>query len=600
MSQVPPMLTTADEAVSATRWTTVYLTLLLPLRRHTLVMLVLSLIGMALQVPLPFLVADIVDGLARQMRLAELAPLIAWVTVFTLAALALSTGLQVLGAWLATDFVRNVRIACFDRLQMAHPSLLREFDVSDLQARMVGDMQSLNHLLPPGLVNVTRHVLFLLVFGGILFYLSPLIVACIAGFLPVAALIFRIGSRRLSALSSDAYRGNALLNATLLESLQGLRESRVTGACGFHKQRLAHSLAESRLRWLRALRQGALLGGVLGLIPIAVAAMIWSVGATMVAAGEMSVGEIVSFLMVLSMLYGPINGLFTAASGIVQEKVAMGRLADILKLGKLEFAAPTSTQVNEGAFLSSAPPTVELRGVSFGYGRQHVIQGLDALIPGGSVALLTGHNGVGKSTLADLIVGLEVPSGGQILLDGVSISFWPEQVRRCSVGLLSQHTQLYAGSLRLNITLGRSLSDSQIYSIATEMALESFLADWPNGLDGMIQEAGRDLSGGQRQKIALLRALVHRPRLLVLDEPENNLDTVTVVQFADFLKRHKGKFTVLLITHGAEFRHLADMVINLSGYDTNRTICPLEEGNGCISRPDAKMSKGSQYEIKCP
>ncbi len=573
-----PAPTTAAQAAGAVRWTTVYLQLLRPLQRPTLAMLGLSLAGMALQVPLPFLVADIVDGLARAAGLAELASKIAWVTALSLAALALSTTLQILGARLATSFVRNARIACFERLHAAHPARLRDFDISDLQARMVGDLQSLNHLLPTGLVNASRHVLFVLVFGGILIHLSPLIVACIAGFLPLAALVFRTGSRRLSMLSSQAYRGNAVLNATLLESLHGLRESRVAGARGFHHQRLAHALADSRSRGLRAQRHGALLGGVLGLVPIAVATVIWIVGGAKVAAGEMSVGQMVSFLMVLSMLYGPINGLFAAASGIVQEQAAVRRVADILTLRGPTPAAPNGAPAAAGACLGDGPPSVELRGLSFGYGRAPVIQALDALVPAGSVAVLAGHNGAGKSTLAALIAGLEEPARGQILLDGIDLQAWPEQMRRNTLGLLSQHAQMFAGSLRLNITLGRNLSDAHIHSLAADMALDGFLAEWPGGLDGVVQETGRDLSGGQRQKIALLRALSHNPRLLVLDEPENNLDAATVARFADYLARHKGERTVLLISHGTAFRHLADVVIDLSGPAAGRTNLPLTEG----------------------
>lgn len=574
-----PAHTTVARADGAVRWTAVYLRLLLPLQQPTLAMLGLSLAGIALQVPLPFLVADIVDGLARAASLVELAPKIAWVTSLSLAALVLSTGLQILGARLATSFVQNARIACFERLHAAHPARLRDFEISDLQARMVGDLQSLNHLLPTGLVNASRHVLFMLVFGGILIHLSPLIVACIVGFLPLAAVVFRAGSRRLSMLSSQAYRGNAMLNATLLESLHGLRESRVVGARGFHHQRLAHALADSRSRGLLAQRHSVLLGGVLGLVPIAVATVIWIVGGAKVAAGEMSVGQMVSFLMVLSMLYGPINGLFAAASGIVQEQAAVRRVADILTLsGPTTPATPSCVPAAGDACLGDGPPTVELRGLCFGYGRESVIQALDALVPAGAVAVLAGHNGAGKSTLAALIAGLEEPVRGQILLDGIDLQAWPEQVRRNTLGLLPQHAQMFAGSLRLNITLGRNLSDAQIHSLAADMALDSFLAEWPGGLDGAVQETGRDLSGGQRQKIALLRALSHDPRLLVLDEPENNLDAVTVARFTDYLGRHKGERTVLLISHGPAFRHLADVVIDLSGPAADRNNLPFEKG----------------------
>lgn len=587
MNRLPPPSPAADAVTGARRWPAIYLQLLRPQRQRTLALLGLSLAGMALQVPLPFLVANIVDGLAHVADLSDMAPKIGWVTALSIAALALSTSLQILGARLATGFVRHARITCFESLQAAPSARLRDFDISDLQARMIGDLQSLNHLLPTGLVNASRHVIFVLVFGGILIHLSPLIVACIAGFLPLAALVFRAGSRRLSVLSSESYRGNASLNATLLESLQGLRESRVTGARSFHNQRLQQSLVTSQSRGLRAHRHGALLGGALGLVPIAVAAVIWIVGGAKVSAGEMSVGQMISFLMVLSMLYGPINGLFAAASGIVQEQVALRRVADILTLGTPAPAPQGSAAPARGATTCDGPPAVELRGLCFDYGGRPVIQALDAVVPAGSVTVLTGHNGAGKSTLAALIAGLEEPARGQILLDGVDMSALPEPVRRNALGLLSQQAQMFAGSLRVNITLGRSLTDEHIRSLATDMALDSFLDEWPGGLDGAVQETGRDLSGGQRQKIALLRAMAHRPRLLVLDEPENNLDAATVARFADYLERHKGERTVVLISHGSAFRHLADVVIDLSGSAADRADT-AEAGRSALAEPAAQ------------
>ncbi len=256
----------------------------------------------------------------------------------------------------------------------------------------------------------------------------------------------------------------------------------------------------------------------------------------------------------------------------------MRRVADILTVTTPKPAALRGTLASGDGCLGEGPPTVELRGLCFGYGREPVIQELNTLVPAGSVAVLAGHNGAGKSTLAALIAGLEEPARGQILLDGIDLQAWPEQMRRNTLGLLSQHAQMFAGSLRLNITLGRNLSDAHIQNLATDMALDSFLTDWPGGLDGAIQETGRDLSGGQRQKIALLRALCHNPLLLVLDEPENNLDAATVERFADYLARHKGDRTVLLISHGTAFRHLADVVIDLSGTAANSVSLPLEEG----------------------
>jgi len=552
---------TSRKSTGAAGWMSTYWQLLRPLRIRALALFALSLCGLGLQLPLPFLVADIVNELTRAASLRELAPKIAWVTALSIGALAISTILDISGAHLATRFVWKARFACYVRLQEALPQALSAFDFSDLQARIFGDLNSLSVLLPTGLVRIGRDVLYLMLFGGVLVAGSPRIVACIVGFLPLAALAFRIGSRRLSLLSLGAYRGNATLNATLLEALQGLRESRVIGARSFHTQRLAGALSESRSLGLRAHRHGALLAGVLGLIPIAVAALIWIVGGAEVSNGEMSMGELVSFLMVLSMLYGPINGLFAAASDVVQEQAAMQRVSEILSLSTSTAATPE----DGNAVLRDGPLALELQNLCFGYGGQLVIQDLNALVPAGSVAVLLGRNGVGKTTLAELIAGLEQPFHGQILLDGIGMSAIPDAMRRTAIGLMPQNATIFAGTLRTNIALGRDVSDEQITSLASELALDGFLTDWPGGLDGEVGEMGCNLSGGQRQKIGLLRALAHSPRLLVLDEPENNLDAAAVQGVVDYLVRHRGKRTVVVVSHSDWVQQLADVVINLPG-----------------------------------
>jgi ATP-binding cassette subfamily B protein/ATP-binding cassette subfamily C protein/ATP-binding cassette subfamily B multidrug efflux pump len=178
--------------------------------------------------------------------------------------------------------------------------------------------------------------------------------------------------------------------------------------------------------------------------------------------------------------------------------------------------------------------------------------------------VVAGRNGAGKSTLAALIAGLEQPSHGQVLLDGLDVSVFPDEIRRTAIGLMPQNPTIVAGTMRTNIVMGREVTDDRIYRLANELALERFLTDWPGGLDGAVGEMGCNLSGGQRQKIALLRALALSPRLLVLDEPENNLDVSAVRGLVRYLEKHRGKMTVIMGCHGGGVHHLADMVIDLS------------------------------------
>lgn len=453
-------------------------------------------------------------------------------------------------------------------LQQAPVWFIRTFNVSDLHARFTGDIAELNHFLPTGLANAIRHVCFVLAFGGILIYTSPAIVLYIVGFLPLAALIFRYSSRRLSILADDSRSGYAEANATIQESLTGLREGKVAGVYRFHLSRLRGALEKSEARIFRARRYSALMLGALGVIPIMVTGMIWLVGGAKVDSHEMSVGQLVSFMLILSMLYGPINGLFDVASGYIHELAAFKRVAHLfyfpeepgeIPVCKIPDIAMPSIPENE-----QVPVALELRDVAFSYHTSPIFERLNAVIPAGLCTALVGSNGSGKSTLVSLIAGLDSPSSGTIFLNDSPLPSLNAEFLTRHYGYLPQDVFIFGDSLRLNITMGREILDERIYSVLSELGWNEFMAEWNQGLDAIIPENGRDLSGGQRQKIALLRALVNQPPILILDEPENNLDKISIEKLVQYLNKLKGRCTVILVTHGSDFQNVIDVTLNLS------------------------------------
>lgn len=522
------------------------------------------LAGLAMQVPIPFLISTVIDGLSRGARLEALAGRIAAIVGLSLGALAMATWSQVGAAAIGLRFLRDARLHVFRAMQHAPTAFVRRFDVSDLQARLIGDLATLNHLSPTGLANALRHLCCVIVFAILLVRISPAIFLTIAGLLPLAALLFKLASPGQAARARLAHRGAAAANACMLESLQGMREGRLAGARQFHFDRLARALAQSDASFFGARRYGALMFGALGMIPVAVTALLWSVGAWQIGNGELSVGELVSFVLVLSLLYAPINGLFGTASGHVFEWAAFERVAAVCEQADAAGGSP--------ARLAAAPATgggsgsaasLVMRAVTFGYGGGAVLSGLDAQLPAGSCTVLAGPNGCGKSTFVSLACGLDVPTGGVILFDGAPMAQLSDQVLAARIGYLPQDVLIFGDTLRMNIAVGRAVDDAAILAAAAALQLGSFLLQWPQGLDTVILESGRDLSGGQRQKIALLRAIVHQPSLLILDEPENNLDRETLQHLVQFVGTLKQRCTVLLVTHGHAFAALVDRRIEL-------------------------------------
>ncbi|WP_426207488.1 ABC transporter ATP-binding protein [Massilia sp. TWP1-3-3] len=542
-----------------------YLRLIRPVRGRIALYFAMLIVAMCLQVPLPFLLSKVIDGLSRGLPFAELQPVIFLLVGLSLTGLALGIGGQVFAALLNKRFALGARLTVFDALQNAPLRFSSQFNVSDLYTRLTGDLAVLNHFLPTGLAGAARHVCALLVYGVILLKLSTTVVLYIVWMLPLAGLIFHVARKRMTLLAKTAHAGVALSNATILESLNGLREGRVTGSRPFHHRRLADSLMQSENKLLKARIYSALMYGTLGLIPIMVTAIIWFVGGAKISNNEMTVGNLVSFMFALSLLYGPINGLFSVASGYVFEVSAFERVAALFTATTLGGTPGSAQPVTARAIGPRvAAPSIEVRDLAFAYGADPVFAGFSASIPAGLCTTLAGSNGAGKSTLLSLLCGLESPAAGTVLLNGEPVTSLQADYLANHFGYLPQDILVFGDTLRMNITMGRPIGDAQVHATATELGLTDFLADWKHGLDSVILESGRDLSGGQKQKIALLRAVVNQPSILVLDEPENNLDHHALTHLRAYLHRLKGCCTVLLVTHGASFEDIIDRTLEVS------------------------------------
>jgi len=204
---------------------------------------------------------------------------------------------------------------------------------------------------------------------------------------------------------------------------------------------------------------------------------------------------------------------------------------------------------------------VRLENVSFSYGDTPVLRDVSLEIPAGSFVALYGPSGTGKTTIADLIIGFHQPDSGRVLVDGVPLDELDLIGWRRGIGYVPQDSFLFHDSIRRNVTLG----DASVTAEEVEDALRAadaweFVAARPDGIDAVIGEAGGKLSGGQRQRISIARALVHRPRLLILDEATAALDPRTEAEVLATMQKLSRTVTILAISHQPALRDAADTV----------------------------------------
>jgi ATP-binding cassette subfamily C protein len=220
-----------------------------------------------------------------------------------------------------------------------------------------------------------------------------------------------------------------------------------------------------------------------------------------------------------------------------------------------------ATERFEGTRTPTLSSGCELRNVSFSYGRGPVLDDVTLQIPAGRITTLVGQSGSGKTTIADLLLGLYGPDHGTVTVDGVDLRDLDIGKWRSMIGYVAQEIILFNDTIMANVGLGdRDLDEGHVRAALDAAGLGPLIAEMPEGLATMIGERGYKLSGGQRQRIALARALVHRPKLLILDEATSALDPITEAEICATVAAQAGRTTVLAITHQPSWVERADRI----------------------------------------
>ena len=278
----------------------------------------------------------------------------------------------------------------------------------------------------------------------------------------------------------------------------------------------------------------------------------------------------------------PVDGLLVLALLFVRTMQKVKKVHDqyqIAATNQPAFAFLESTiAAAEGAEerdLGSAAPrlasAISLRNVSFSYGRENLLENVSMTLPAGAFVAIVGSSGAGKTTVADLIIGLLRPQRGDVWIDDLPLGDIDATAWRRTIGYVPQETFLFHDTVMANVTLGEpGISHADVETALRRAGAWDFVAALPEGVDTVVGERGARLSGGQRQRVAIARALVRDPALLILDEATTALDPETEAGIVATVKRLTGRLTVLSISHQPAMQSAADFVYQLDNGTATR------------------------------
>ena len=283
-----------------------------------------------------------------------------------------------------------------------------------------------------------------------------------------------------------------------------------------------------------------------------------SVGALAILEQEMTIGALIAVNMLGSRLISPFIQLVEHWRSFAQFHKALNRLDGFFKLSQDKTEHILDIPVKQGK--------ITLQAVFFSYNKQQnpAIAGLDGAIGPNGLHLFMGRNGSGKSTLLKLISGLYPPAKGKISLDQADLRQFSNSQLHQHIGYLPQTIALFQGSIYENITMGMEQCEQQdVFDIAKKIQLHELVSILPMGYETVLREAGKGVSGGLIQKIALIRTLIRKPKILLLDEPSNNLDSDSEKALVSYLSEYAENNTVIVATHSPVFIQSASSIVVL-------------------------------------
>ncbi|MGI9273465.1 MAG: type I secretion system permease/ATPase [Endozoicomonas sp.] len=353
-------------------------------------------------------------------------------------------------------------------------------------------------------------------------------------------------------------RSNSQKNATLIESLSGIEALKI-----------AQAESEIQYKWEKVVGHIAtwsIKTKILSASASNVSAYIQQIaniglvaaGVYLISEGELSLGGLIASVMLSARCLTPMTQVAGLATRYNQAKSALDCLNQVMEM-PIERSRKRD-YVNRPELMGS----LEFDNVDFGYPGQETqaLRGVSLKIKAGEKVAIIGRIGSGKTTIEKLMLGLYEPDAGAIRIDGIDLRQVNPSDLRGSIGCVSQDITLFYGSIKENITLGASfVEDSDLLRAAEIAGVTEFANKHPNGLDMVVGERGQNLSGGQRQCIALARAMLLDPPILVMDEPSSSMDNTTELRMMQQLKTHCKDKTIILVTHKTSMLALVDRLI---------------------------------------
>jgi ATP-binding cassette, subfamily B, bacterial len=526
---------------------------------HLAGLLFVTLIGLAstaLSLVQPYLTKLLIDEALLKKDTQALWQVAALMVGTSVLAFAFNVSAGYLYTRISTQVLFDMRSDLLKHLHRLSPRFYAEWKTGDILSRLNNDISEIQRVVADALLSVLGNVGFLIGSVVILVGMDLQLFAVGIAALPLAIGVSWWFRRLLVDRVREIREKSADIGSFLLNTLLGHRVVTAFDAVAREGQQFSarnDGYVAALLKMQLISYSGSGLPGLL--LALSTAAVFW-VGGNQVIAGTMSVGTLVAFLAYHMRLLSPVQALMGLYTNLVTAQVSLERVEKLFSV---------TPEVQEEASENSRVDVqgeVEIRDASFSYtAGKPILKQVNWKVPAGKIGLILGPSGRGKSTLADLLLRFYDPDEGSVLLDGYNLRQLPLAELRRQVCVVEQSPWLFPASVAENLRYGEpDASDEELRAALGSVGLEETFAD----LGALVGERGLAISAGQRQRLAIARALLRQPKVLVLDEPTAALDEASERLVTDGLRRHLPNATLIVITHRTKLKDIADTILELN------------------------------------
>ena len=464
-----------------------------------------------------------------------------------------------LTGWVGERILADLRIKLFRHLQRLSLGFYERNRAGVIISRLTNDVEALDQLVTDGVTTLVQSTLTLIGTAILLFVLDwrlALATLTVIPLMSVGTILFRVYSTRAYAAVRERL---ALVTATLAEDIAGMRIVQAFTREQRNIRQFQEVTEQYREANMRTVVLNALYFPYVDLISSLALAIVLGYGGHLYFGGDMTLGTLFAFLLYVQNFFDPVQQLSQLYNTFLSATAALDKIMDVLD---------EEPQVVDKPGAPTLPPVegnVHFDHVRFGYGSgPEVLHGLDLDVEAGTTVALVGHTGAGKSTIAKLLARFYDPREGRITIDGTDLRDVTQESLRRQLGIVPQEGFLFAGTVTENIAFGRpDASPHDVVRAAQTVGAHDFIMRLEDGYETDVQERGTRLSLGQRQLVALARALLADPRILILDEATSSVDIGTERKIEQALRILLAGRTAFIIAHRLSTIRDADLIVVL-------------------------------------